>query len=768
MPTGARAGAAAAVQADPPAVLPDGFDPKGWLNQTVTDVREGFERKRLLMSFSEYFALFAASPARHARSAAQYLRDVFDHFGSVTIPSPRGPVTRWRLFDCAWEDGKDALMGQEEVQSAVYRLISNFAREGRTNRLILLHGPNGSAKSTFVASLQRAMEHYSTLEDGPLYRFNWIFPTQKLTKGGIGFSGGKLEAVGGAETYAYLDDDLIEAKIVDEMRDHPLLLIPREQRRALIESRLAGDIAKGFRPADYLLRGDLSHRNRQIFEALLGSYHGDLARVLRHVQVERFFVSRRYRQAAATVEPQMAVDARARQLTMDRSLTSLPPALQSLTLYETQGELVDGNRGVIDFADLLKRPLEAYKYLLTTIETGRVSLEVASLDLDSVFIGSSNEGYLAAFKEIPEFQSFKGRIELVRAPYLLDYRLEERIYEAQIRAAHLETDKHVAPHVAWVAALWAVLTRMKKPMPEKYVKGLSDTVGKLGPLDKALLYADAQVPEGLTAEQTRDLLAGIEKIARESDTYPNYEGRTGASPREMKMLLMNAAQSPKFACVSPFAVFEELEDLVRGVSVYEFLKQDPLPGGYHENRKFIFQVRDRLLDLMDDEVRTAMGLVDERRYIEQFERYVSFVSHWIRKEKVTNPITGRDEEPDEEFMSEVERVLEMQSRRDEFRREVIAKIGGWSIDHPRQKPDMEGIFPRQIGELREAFFGERKKQVRRINDDLLVYLTDGPDKMQPDQAAAARTTLENLRKRYGYCDNCAKDTILALVRKRYS
>jgi serine protein kinase len=109
------------------------------------------------------------------------------------------------------------------------------------------------------------------------------------------------------------------------------------------------------------LRGDLSHRNRQIFEALLSSYHGDLSKVLRHVQIERFFVSRRYRQAAATVEPQLAVDARSRQLTMDRSLGSLPPALQSLTLYEYQGELVDGNRGVIDFADLLKRPLESYK-----------------------------------------------------------------------------------------------------------------------------------------------------------------------------------------------------------------------------------------------------------------------------------------------------------------------------------------------------------------------------------------------------------------------
>ena len=68
--------------------------------------------------------------------------------------------------------------------------------------------------------------------------------------------------------------------------------------------------------------------------------------MLRHVQVERFYVSHRYREAVATVEPQLAVDARSRQLTMDRSLAALPPALQSLALYEYQGELVDANRGL--------------------------------------------------------------------------------------------------------------------------------------------------------------------------------------------------------------------------------------------------------------------------------------------------------------------------------------------------------------------------------------------------------------------------------------
>jgi predicted Ser/Thr protein kinase len=736
------------------------FDAKAWLGQITADMREAYARNRRVMSFGEYLTLFEIDMPRQVRSAAQYLRDVFDRYGTTTVRGPRGALTHWQLFDCPWDQGRDSLKGQEEVQAAVYRLLSNFARQGRSNRLILLHGPNGSAKSTFVSCLQRAMEHYSSLDEGALYRFNWIFPSQRSGKGGIGFGGGlPPESRAAGESYAYLEDDLVEAKIVDELRDHPILLLPRAERRAWIEGKLKDQITAGLRPALALLDGDLSHRNRQIFDALLVSYQGDLAKVLRHVQVERFFISRRYRQSLATVEPQLAVDARVRPLTMDRSLATLPPALQSLTLFEFCGELVDGNRGLLDFDDLLKRPLDAFKYLLGVVEDGMTSLEVASIAVDTVFLATANESYLAAFKESPEFQSFKGRMELVRAPYLLDHRLEQQIYDARMgEAMGAHSDRHVAPHVTWVAALWAVLTRMRKPSPEKYPEGLADLVARLGPGDKARLYADEAL-ESFSPEEQQQLLAGVELIARESDSYPHYEGRSGASPREMTLLLMNAAQSAKWKCVSPFAVLEELEELVRAVSVYEFLRQEPMPGGFHDNGQFITQVH------------TSMGLVDERRYLKQFERYLTQVSCWVKHEKHHNPVTGQDEDADEDLMAEVERALHVEAGDGgaaAFRREIIAKIGAWSLDHRDQRPDYEQIFPRPLAELREAFFAERRKVVRKINEDILIYLVDGPSRMAPDAAAASRRTLDTLQTRFGYCEHCAKDAVLALVRSRYS
>ena len=111
-----------------------------------------------------------------------------------------------------------------------------------------------------------------------------------------------------------------------------------------------------------------------------------------------------YNVTAATIEPQLSVDARIQQVTADRSFSALPKALQHISLYEPSGPLVDANRGLLEYSDLLKRPVESFKYLLDTVETATVSMDSFVLHLDMVFLASSNETYLDAFKEHPDFR----------------------------------------------------------------------------------------------------------------------------------------------------------------------------------------------------------------------------------------------------------------------------------------------------------------------------------------------------------------------------
>jgi len=88
--------------------------------------------------------------------------------------------------------------------------------------------------------------------------------------------------------------------------------VPREQRAELLAA-LAGEAADPETAerlaAESLGKAGVCPKCRQIYDTLLAAYAGDWQRVCRHVQVERFFVSRRYREGAVSIQPQGIVDA---------------------------------------------------------------------------------------------------------------------------------------------------------------------------------------------------------------------------------------------------------------------------------------------------------------------------------------------------------------------------------------------------------------------------------------------------------------------------
>jgi predicted Ser/Thr protein kinase len=737
----------------------------------ITAVAESVEKRflkgRRVLAFAEYLDLFASDPVRFARDASGYVRDCFDHFGTTTVEQPWGKFTRWNLFDLVWDplQRPHALIGQEQVQEEIYRSVSNFVREKRPNRLVLLHGPNGSAKSTIVACMMRALEHYSTLDEGALYRFNWVFPSSKTLRGSLGF--GQKEQASQVGTYAHLPDDQIDAKLLVEVRDHPLFLIPVDERQKLLE-RLArekdgGKTPEGF--CDWILRGELSHKSQQVFEALLASYNGSYTEVLKHVQVERYFISQRYRVGAVTIGPQMSVDAAERQITMDRSLASLPASLQAITLYEAKGELIDAAGGVLEFSDLLKRPLDAFKYLQLSVETGEVALTQQNVQLNCVMTGSANELHLDAFREHPEFASFRGRLELIRTPYLRSFVHEQQIYDTHV-VPHIR--RHVAPHATEMAAQFAVLTRMRKPNTDKYPRALSNALSGLTAVEKMDLYATGRSPERLESDAQKVLRAGVREVFEESDSYPIYEGRIGASPREMRVVLLDAAQSAVYKCLSPLAVLDEIEHLCQRKAEFEWLQQDTQAGGYHDVKLFRETLFSRLLSHWEQELYASSGLVADTQYDELFEKYVQHVSVWVKKERIRNKITGEYEEPDEGMMREVERLLDVKGDVQEARKQMISGIAAWAIDHPGQKVEGKNVFPQFLRRLRDAIFADKRVEVARQARDIVVLVRDEGTGLDDTRRREVREVIAQLEKRSGYCDNCAADMASMLVRKRYS
>ena len=780
---------------------------RGRIEQLATAVAEDFESTRRVLSFDEWFELLCQAPQVHARNAAQYMRDCFDYYDRRDVRIPSGKVSRFRLFDCEFEaEGSTTarLVGQELAQNAFYEALDGFVRIGRINKLLLLHGPNGSAKTTFLDAVMGALEAYSQTDGGALYRFSWVFPNKTARSGGIGFG---TSAWAGDEiqeaTYARLSAEAIDAKLSDESKDPPIFLVPLGNREALLKDILATargraseDGNRGLREflvSESVLHGDLTQRNRRIFDALLGSYQGDLRKVYQHVQVERLFLSRHYRAGLVTVEPKQTVDARSFPVTGERAYSSLPPGVGGQVLYACQGDLVDANRGMINFSDLLKRPYEHYKYLLTATESGVVALDHVVLALDMVFAGSGNDLNLLEFRALRsgEYQSLRGRLELIPVPYLLDYRVERKVYQEQV--GDVLRGIHIAPHVPRILALWGVMTRLRPPKTAEYAAKLLQVLSRLTPLDKADLYAYGRVPAGLTSDEARELLAAVPAMHQERFDQAtvraesgdpvllgDYEGSFGASVRDLKRVLLAAASDPGTRCVTVPRLFKELRKYMADSANHRWMLLGKAGSGFHalDGEGSISQaVWNRWLDLSDWEVREAMGLVDESRYLELFKKYVKHVSHHLKRERMFDPVTGDLRDPDEKFMQGLEKTMDPKAG-PQFRADVLSRVGAWALSHPDEEPAYAEIFADYFGRLREDYYRQQKAVVGRGIQRMLELLSDDPrskNPLAPQEEQVARHAVDVLlgklddqkTRKERHTRETLRDTLVQLSKFRY-
>lgn len=740
--------------------MADSPNTEAFLEHARAQTQETFVARQSVLGLPAFLEQVRATPRRYTRTAYTYLADALAYYGPRSAPE-RG----YALFDLPFLDGQGRVWGQGAVEEEIVRILHAFAHGRRADKLILLVGPNGSAKSSLAAALAAGLEAYSATPEGALYRFNWIFPDERLKREEIGFSKND-RVVGDLASYAHLPENRVAARISCPLRDSPLLLLPREVRTDWF-ARLAAE-HPDFLPREHaaaLLDGDLSPKNRQIFDALFTAYNGDLAQVWRHVQVERYLLSARYKVGLASVEPQMSVDAHLQQLTVDRSLAALPPVLQNLNLYEAQGALIAANHGLIEFADLLKRPLEAFKYLLATCERGTLNLDIALFHLDLVLLGSVNDKYLDAFKQTPDFMSFKGRMELVRVPYLLDYHAEQAIYDSQLALAR--APRPFCPHVVEMAALWLVLTRLARPDGDGLSEEVAPLMERLSPLEKALAYADTQAPAWMNTAQSKAFLAERDALRRQAQHIGPYEGGFGASPREGKMLLQSLAERTGGPVIGFSALEEEIRRLIQDPSVYEWL-QRPADGDYHDPHRLLALVREHYLSRIDGELAAALEKVEVSQYGGLLDRYVAQAAAWLAGKRVTDPLSGDEKPVDTAFLARLEEILAPGDDPKRFRQDVVGRIGAFALDNPDQKPDLAKLFAPYIKRLADHDFAKRRDSVRRLSDWLLRFLSNRRDELEPAARSEVERVLSRMNQRFGYSHECTREIVELLLHTRYA
>jgi len=546
--------------------------------------------------------------------------------------------------------------GMERPLEKVMRYLHSAAMRGEESRqVLLLLGPVGAGKSALVEHIKGALE--------------------------------QSEA-------AYILEGC-------PIREEPLHLIPRSLREEF--------------EAEYGIKieGDLCPVCRY---RLLNDQGGDFTKF----PITQASFSSRGRQGVGVVPP---MDPN----TQDTSLLIGSEDISKLDLYpeddprvlSLNGAFNVGNRGIVEFVEVFKNEIEFLHTMITATQEKNVPSpgKQAMIDGDGVILAHCNEAEWNKFKAEHTNEAILDRIVRVNIPYCLEYKQEVKIYEKLIGRS--DYDYHLAPHTLEVAAMFAVLSRLKPS-------------NKVDPLTKMKIYNGEEIVEkGLIKKvDIKDLREEVED-----------EGMTGISTRFiMKAIDASLADSTK-NMITPISIRDALIKQVKEQIV------NP------DDRKYFLQflqktLHEEYLSILEKEITKAFVSAYDEQAESLFNNYLDHAEAYVNNTKVKDRVTNEDMEPDERFLVSIEEQIGIKgSAKNNFR----ADITSYMFARLRRG---EVIDWRSYGPLREAVETKLVSSVRDISR-IVTKSKSRDTKQQKKFNAMVQTLIDN----YGYNEDSAEEVL---------
>ncbi|MBM3995777.1 MAG: serine protein kinase [Planctomycetes bacterium] len=640
-------------------------------------------------SFEEYMEIVREQP-EVTRTAYQRLYDMILSHGVDERQENKEKITRYRFFTEFGDKINDAVYGLDRILMQLVNAFKSAAHEyGTERRVLLLHGPVGSSKSTIARLLKRGLEEYSRTDNGMLFSFAWKGPDGTWLK--------------------------------DPMHGDPLQLIPPNMRDAIIR-RLSDGASKNSRyPVQ--IKGDLSPYSRFMFNDRLKKYNGDISLMLANeIKVYRLILSEQDRIGIGTFQPKDEKNQDSTELTGDINYRKIAEfgSESDPRAFNFDGELNIANRGLVEFIEVLKLDVAFLYDLLGASQEHKIKpKKFAQTDIDEVILAHTNEPEYRRLQNNEFMEALRDRTVKIDVPYVTRLTDEIKIYEKSFNTEKVR-GKHIAPHTIEVAAMWAVLTRLEPPKH-----------ANLTLMQKMKLYNGKTLP-GFTEDN-------IIELKREA---PN-EGMHGISPRYIQDKISNALVAhPEEDNINPFMVMHELETGLRHHSL--ITSQDQL----QHYKELLQVVRQEYEDIVKNEVQRAIA-ADEDALQRLCANYIDNVKAYTQREKVRNRFTGSYDEPDERLMRSIEEKIDIpESRKDDFRREIMNYIGALAIDG--KKFDYK-TNERLMKALELKLFEDQKDTIK-----LTSLVSNVVDKATQEKIDVVKG---RLIKYYGYNESSATDVL---------
>jgi serine protein kinase len=650
---------------------------------------EGYRELHWEGSLAEYLNVVKENP-KIARNAFQRIHDMILSYGTEEVVEQKEKLVKYKFFNDPIDNGRDAVYGLERSLAKIVSLFKSAAKGyGTEKRVFLLHGPVGSAKSTIVRLLKKGLEAYSMTKDGALYSYAW----KEEHNGQVNW-------------------------VNCPMHEEPLHLIP-EQFRARVMAEINKD-----RPEDQHVQivGELCPFCRQQFRELLRKYAGDWTKVIGEVKVRRLLLSEKDRVGIGTFQPKDEKNQDSTELTGDINYRKIAEygSDSDPRAFNFDGEFNIANRGVVEFIEVLKLDVAFLYDLLGASQEHKIKpKKFAQTDIDEVIIGHTNEPEYRKLQSNEFMEALRDRTVKIDVPYITKLSDEIKIYEKDYNAARIK-GKHIAPHTIEMAAMWAVLTRLEEPKK-----------AQLTLLQKLKLYNGKTLP-GFTEDNIKELRSDAER-----------EGMEGISPRYIQDKVSNALVSDKGeGCVNPFMVINELES---GLKHHSLITSDEQRKRFKE---LLAVVKEEYEDVVKNEVQRAIA-ADEDALKRLCGNYIDNVKAYTQREKVKNKYTGASEDPDERLMRSIEEKIDIpESRKDDFRREIMNYIGALALEGKTFDYKSNERLQKAL-ELK--LFEDQKDTIK-----LTSLISSVVDKETQEKIDVVKS---RMTKYYGYCDICSTDVL---------
>jgi serine protein kinase len=518
-------------------------------------------------------------------------------------------------------------------------------------------------------------------------------------------SGGKSTIVmllkRGLEKYTRTDEGALYAIKGCPMHEEPLHLIPQELRPD-IEKELNVKIEGNLCPACQM--------------RLKTEYNGRIEDVL----VERIVLSEEERVGIGTFSPSDPKSQDIADLTgsIDFSTITEYGSESDPRAYRFDGELNKANRGLMEFQEMLKCDEKFLWNLLSLTQEGNFKAgRFALISADELIVAHTNESEYKAFIANKKNEALQSRIIVMPIPYNLKVSEEEKIYAKLIAQSDMN-HVHIAPHALRTSAIFTILTRLK----ETKKQGMD--------LLKKMKMYDGESIEGFKEADLKEMQSEYAE-----------EGMSGIDPRYVINRISSALIRHDLKCLNALDVLRALKDGL-----------DQHPSITKEEREkylnFISIARKEYDELAKKEIQKAFVYSYEESAKTLFENYLDNVEAYCNWQKIRDPLTGEEMDPDERLMRSIEEQIGVsENAKRAFREEILIRMSSYS--RKGKKFDYNSHE-----RLREAI---EKKLFADLKD--VVKITTSTKTPDENQLKKINEVTKRLIDEHGYCPICANEML---------